>query len=65
MKLALSPELLSVYEAWTVIPFSLTPKHGASQAALRVTFQACDERTCQRPETVTLVLPARRGAGDR
>ena len=57
VKLAFSTEVLSVYEAKTVISFPLLPAPGADPAMLQLTFQACDERACQRPETVTLVLP--------
>ncbi|MCC6130734.1 MAG: DUF255 domain-containing protein [Acidobacteria bacterium] len=57
-RLSQAPQVLSVYEGKTVITARLTARTGAGLAALRVAFQACDDRTCLRPEAVTLTLPS-------
>ncbi len=64
-KFAFSDGTLSVYEAKTAISFPLAPAPGAGPAALRLTFQACDDRACLSPQTVVLTLPVCRTAERR
>ncbi|MBI4721221.1 MAG: protein-disulfide reductase DsbD [Chitinivibrionia bacterium] len=62
----LMDETMSVYSGQVVIPFQLTiapPVGDSIELPVEFTFQACDNKTCQPPETVTLPLIIPIGSG--
>jgi hypothetical protein len=60
LKVAFSPRPQQVFEGQTVIPLKIKALEGADKAReirVRVRYQACNDRLCDRPVDVTLSAP--------